>query len=265
MFNLKNSLKRAQRLIFHICPLWLGASFTVIAQSSQREIVNQPIEWFALVSNIKVHKNITLLAEGQFRYVQSFDPMQFQARTGIDIHLSKHLSVLPGYVYTLNPVYGKQPAAYVNNEHRIYGQVNYKHSIGKLALSHRVRLEKRYIQVHTKDQNGDIIDNGYSLHVNRGRYRFNAVLPLSEKLNPKTFYLNVYDEVFISWGGPITYHEPDQNRIFVGGGYQFTKLISFQAGALYQMLVKANGTKQENNVGFQAQLTYNFDFTKKEN
>ncbi len=259
-------MKRTCQSFKLISPCFFGTISFLPAQPDDREIVNQPIEWFVLVSNIKVHKNITLLAESHFRFAQSFDPMQFQMRTGIDFHLTKHLSVLQGYAYTWNPIYGKQPATFVNNEHRIFEQLNYKHSLGRWMLGHRIRLEQRYIQTHTKDQNGNIIDNGYSLHVNRARYRFNAVLPLhGEKLEPKMFFINVYDEVFLSWGDPVTFHEPDQNRIFVGGGYQFTKLVSAQAGAFYQLLIKANGTKQENNIGIQAQLTYNFDFTKKEN
>jgi len=239
--------------------------FSIYAQPANREIVNQPIEWFSLASSIKIHNRVSLIADGQFRYTQSFDPMQFQARTGIDFHLNKHLSVLAGYVYTWNPKYGKQPAAFVNNEHRIYEQLNYKHSVGKFTLSHRIRIEQRYIQVHSVDQGGIIYDNGYSMHVNRGRYRFNAVVPIKrEKLDAKSFFLNVYDEVFISWGSPITFHEPDQNRIFIGSGYQFTKLVNIQVGAIYQMLIKANGAKQENNVGFQVQFNYNFDLTGKE-
>ncbi len=38
-----------------------------------------------------------------------------------------------------------------------------------------------------------------------------------------------------------------------------------QGGFLYQMLIKANGAMQENNMGFQLQLTYAIDLTLKEN
>ncbi|MBA4146193.1 MAG: hypothetical protein C0523_10545, partial [Cytophaga sp.] len=61
-----------------------------------------------------------------------------------------------------------------------------------------------------------------------------------------------------------TYNEPDQNRIYAGLGYQFTKALSVQGGAFYQLLIKSNGSKQENNVGFQVQVYYNIDLTRKE-
>jgi len=236
-----------------------------IAQESGRETVTQSVEWFALGSNIKIHKRVSILAEGQFRYAQNFKPMQFQFRTGVDVTLNKHFSVLPlGYVYSWNPLYGKQPASFVNNEHRIFEQVMYKHALGRVNVSHRVRLEQRFIQVH-QNNNGEIIDEGYDLHLNRVRYRLMANIPLNhEKMEARTVYISLYDEAFLSWGKSLTYNEPDQNRVFAGAGYQITKQFSVQGGFFYQLLIKANGTKQENNVGMQFQVNYNIDLTKKE-
>jgi long-subunit fatty acid transport protein len=67
----------------------------------------------------------------------------------------------------------------------------------------------------------------------------------------------------MSWGEAVTYHEIDQNRIFVGFGYQFTKDFTIQTGYFWQLLVKANGAQQENNMGIGTWLTYNFDLTRK--
>jgi hypothetical protein len=239
-----------------------------IVQSSvaqaPRETVSQSIEWMAMTSNIKVHKHLNFVIEGQFRFVSNFEPMQFQVRTGPDVIVNKHWSFMPlAYVYVWNPQYGQQPNKYVNNEHRIYEQVVYKHSIGRLHFSHRARLEQRFLQVH-EDVNGEIVNEGYDLYTNRFRYRFAANIPINNsKMDPKTFYASVYDEFFFSWGDPVTFHKIDQNRIFAGIGYQVTKDFSFQGGFLYQMLVKANGAKQENNSGIQVQINYNIDLTKK--
>src|ERR1044071_7665272 len=94
------------------------------SQPHPTDKVTQGIEWFSLANNIKLHKRVSLLVEGQFRFAGQFEPMQFQFRTAPEIHVKKNLSEIPfGYVYTWNPLYGKQPAKYVNNEHRIYQQV----------------------------------------------------------------------------------------------------------------------------------------------
>lgn len=223
------------------------------------------MKWFAVTTNWKVSKQAAVILEGQFRQADGFQPMQYQFRTGVDVTINKHFSFVPvGYVYTWNFKYGEQPAAFGNNEHRIWEQVMYKHHVGRFHLSHRARLEQRFVQVHTDDGEGRIINEGYDVYLNRVRYRFMATVPLNRaKIEEKTYFASAYDEAFLSWGDHVTFHEPDQNRLFAGLGYQFSTPLSLQAGFLYQMLIKSNGAKQENNVGFQVQVTYNIDLTKR--
>ena len=241
--------------------LLIAIPIVTFSQTHPTDKVTQGIEWFSLANNIKVHKRLSLLVEGQFRFAGQFEPMQFQFRTGGEIHINKNLSVMPlGYVYTWNPTYGKQPAKYVNNEHRIYQQVSYKHKMGKVHLSHRGRFEERYIQVHTTE-NGDIINHGYDLLLNRFRYRLMANVPFKgTEIAPKTVFASFYDEVFVEWGKVVVHHV-DQNRAFAGLGYQVNKKLTMTGGFLYHMLVKLNGVQQENNLGVQVNATYNFDLT----
>jgi len=240
------------------------ASPGLFAQPKDRQIVNQSIEWFSIATNLKVSKRTSLLVEGQFRQAQNMQPMQYQFRTGAEFAINKHLSVMPlGYVYTWNFKYGKQPMAFENNEHRIYEQATYKHAIGRFSFSHRARLEQRFLQVHSKNTDGDVTYQGYDMYMNRLRYRFQTMFPLNhEKIQDRTFFATAYDEVFLDWGKPVTFHEPDQNRLFAGFGYQFKSPLSIQVGYLYHMLIKANGAQQENNTGIQVALTYNINLMK---
>jgi len=233
------------------------------AAQSNREIVTQSAEWFVLTSAIKIHKNVNILTEAHFRYVGNFEPQQYQFRIAPEISLPKNFLLVPiAYVYTLNYIYGEQPAQYANHENRLWEQLTYKHNIfGRVNISHRLRLEQRFMQHRTPEGEYE----GYSFHSNRLRYRLMANIPLNHsKMEPDTYYVSLYDEVFVSWGDPITYNKPDQNRIFAGVGYQATKLFTIQGGFFYQMLIKKNGLQQENNIGFQVQVTHNFDLTKKE-
>jgi hypothetical protein len=241
-------------------------SIGLFAQPADRQIVNQSLQWFSIASNIKLNNTVTVYVEGQFRYADNFDPMQYQARTALDITLNKHWSFVPlGYVYTWNYLYGKQPASFINNEHRVWQQLMYKHKFKTINLSHRFRVEERFIEIHTKDSEGVVLNQGYDNHQTRFRYRFMATMPLKgEKIEAKSFFAGVYDEVFVSRGKLVTFHEPDQNRIFAGLGYQFNSSFNILAGPLYQLLIKSNGAKQENNVGVQVMATYNFDLSKKE-
>ncbi|NOT76754.1 MAG: DUF2490 domain-containing protein [Cyclobacteriaceae bacterium] len=233
---------------------------------AQREVVNQPAQWFAFVSHTRVSKTFSILAEGQFRFVNNLEPMQFQARTGLDVSVNKHFSFMPmGYVYVWNPIYGNQPASYSNNEHRIFQQVQYIHQFGRFHFSHRVRLEQRFIQVHD-NVDGEIINRGYDLYLNRIRYRLQMIIPLTHKeMVPRTFYLSFYNELFADFGPNVVSSDPDQNRFFAGAGYKISNKVNFQVGYLHQTLVKLSWTKQEDNIGLQALFVYNIDLTKKEN
>ncbi|MBS1751986.1 MAG: DUF2490 domain-containing protein [Bacteroidetes bacterium] len=102
-------------------------------------------------------------------------------------------------------------------EFRIWQQLTFSDRLGRLMSDHRFRAEQRFIH-----------DDKYR---NRFRYRLNLVLPLSHKeLIPNTFYLTTFNEIFLSNRAPHF----ERNRIFGGGGYVFSKMLTTQAGYLYQ-------------------------------
>jgi len=244
--------------------LTLLHSFFTPAQAQDRQTVTQATEWTSATSSIKLTNRLTLMTEAHFRFVQMFEPMQVQVRTGLDLKLNKNWSVLPlGYVYTINPKYGKQPNVFVNNEHRLFEQVVLKHHAGKVNVSHRLRLEQRYIQVHTMENNDIVIDHGFTLHTNRLRYKIQGELPVGSGSEGKPWLaVVVSEEIFLSFGDAVVYHEPDQNRLFAGLSYHFTKDFYIQGGPFYQILIKSGGKRQENNIGALFTITYNFDFSK---
>jgi len=261
--NLLSGIIRSVKVLF--CAAFICIAFAGRAQGqpSGRQVVNQSIQWLSLNSNIKLNKKYGLSVDGQFRFAE-YGNMQHMIRGGFDYYVTKKLSVVPiGFSYIQNYLYGKQPASFVNNERRLWQQIAYKQTVSRAAISHRLRFEERFIQVHGKDANDQVVDKGFTNHQFRVRYRALANIPLNHaKMEPKTYYISIWDEVFISSGKSVTFHEPDQNRIFAGPGYQITKDLAVQGGFLYQMIIKSNGAKQENNVGFLLQMNYNFDLSK---
>lgn len=237
------------------------------SQSSLREVVTQQTEWFALNSNVKFHKKFGFAFDGQLRFVQGFENAQHYVRNGIEIYVTPKLSIVPiGYMHVWNFKYGKQPSSFVNNEHRIWQQILYRHNYRKLFFAHRFRFEQRFIQKHHTEIDGSLVNDGYDTYLNRIRYRLQVQIPLNkEKIEPGAWFVGIFDEAFYSWGKSITFSRPDQNRLYTAIGYQFNKKFSIQGGAFYQMLIKKNGAQQENNVGTLIQVGYNLDFSKSEN
>ena len=237
---------------------------SAIAQSGERT-VTQLVQWAAVTSHVKVSPRLSILLDGQFRQVGQVNPQQYQLRTGLDVKLNKSFSIVPlGYVYTWNHLYGKQPARYVNNEHRIWQQVTYKHSLGRVDIEHRLRPEQRFIERRYVNDAGSVVYDGYSDFQFRLRYRLQARVPLNQQtLGPDTYYAIIYDELFGSRGEYVTYDKPDQNRVFLGVGYQVHNDFSFHIGGIYQMLMKRNGEQQENNLGVLLQFNYNIDLAQR--
>lgn len=248
-----------------ILSLILIAQAPATAQAS-RQTVDQSITWFSLNSNVKVTKKWSAAIDGQFRFVKDLESMQHMLRIGASYDITSKLSVVPaGYAFIWNYKYGKQPSGFVNNERRVWQQVFFKHKIKYIPVNHRLRLEERFIQNHNATNEGTPEGDSFSDFQWRLRYRFLVNIPLNKKsMEPNTIYVSIWDEAFVSWGKTVTYNKINQNRLFVGPGYQVDKQLSVQAGFIQQILVKANGAKQENNAGFLVQLNYNLDLTKKE-
>jgi hypothetical protein len=250
-------LKISKKLIALILVLHFGNT-----HAQERETVTQTITWFSFNSNLQIAKKFFIVTDAQVRFVHDFQNMQQMVRAGISYDITPHLSVVPiGYAFIYNFKYGKQPAAFVNHEQRLWQQVFYKHKIKNVPMNHRLRLEERWQQ----ERNASNESNDYSNYQWRMRYRILANIPLSKKtLEPKTLYLSLWDEFFWSWGEPVTFHEINQNRIFIGPGYQLTKNTQIQAGFYSQMLIKGDGSKQENNRGLLIQINANADLRNKD-
>ena len=111
--------------------------------------------------------------------------------------------------------------------------------------------------------NNDLIDDGFINYQGRLRYRAYLTIPLNKvDTRPNYIFLLVWDEVHFSWGSAVKSIQPNQNRIFLGAGYQISKSTSVQGGFFNQFLKKDNGTQEENNIGGMVQLNFALDFSK---
>ena len=64
------------------------------------------------------------------------------------------------------------------------------------------------------------------------------------------YFLNFYNEIFLNFDDPRTF---DQNRLYSGAGYQFTRLSNLQLGLLWQARSSADFFR------LQIWYTHNFD------
>ncbi|OIN60495.1 hypothetical protein BLX24_04015 [Arsenicibacter rosenii] len=194
---------------------------------------------------------------------------QSLARAGIQYSLTDHIKTSAGYTLLLGFPYGRFPeseAGVPNPEHRMYQDIDLEQTTGRLQLTHRFRLEQRWMSTWP-DTGGDQ-SPGWQ-YQNRARYRIRGALPLGQPtMDEANWYLTAYDELFIGFGPNVQLDIFDQNRIFLGLGYRFSPSFRLEAGFLNQVVQHAEADPatrlpvMERNNGFTLSVYGDLDFRR---
>jgi hypothetical protein len=123
---------------------------------------------------------------------------------------------LPSLTLSIGHIFQKSTS---ENENRIFQQFVYSKRLRAAILTHRVRLEERFIEEEFKT---------------RVRYQLGGRIPLrGDEIDSGEFYLNVYNEFYFSTTGERNAFFSD-DWLFGGVGYMTKNLGSFEAGPLVQ-------------------------------
>jgi hypothetical protein len=248
----------------------LITTLQVSAQSvpSVRENAKHNNAWLMYFGNHKVTSKFGIHAEVQVRRNDFFQNwQQLLLRTGIDFHTAQVRYTL-GYGYVETHPYGEFPVAKTFPEHRMWQQALVSNAVGCIKLSHRYRLEQRWIGSSITGKFEDV------RYENRFRYMARINIPLQGKsIDPKTFYIGLYDEIFVNFGNQVGYNLFDQNRLYGALGYSLGKLGRIEVGYLHQLvqqrklLTTVNGLKNiiETNQTIQIALISDLLFYKEKN
>jgi hypothetical protein len=151
-----------------------------------------------------------------------------------------------GYAFVETWPYGKLPVALRFPEHRMWQQVQVNQGLGRVAMTHRYRLEQRWLgRTALEDAEPRVQD---WVRTNRFRYRVQATIPFQGRtLDDGEFYANVSDEVFLNWGANVQRNVFDQNRLAGSIGRRLSPSWRVELGYLEQLLQKADGRTLERN------------------
>ncbi|MEL6699266.1 MAG: DUF2490 domain-containing protein [Bacteroidota bacterium] len=195
--------------------------------------------WLMYFGTNRVSDKLSIHTEAQYRLYEFSDNFnQLLLRTGLNYHIADHAMATAGYAFIPTRTF----AGVNSSENRIWQQFILRNKLGPVAFEHRYRLEQRWVQ-----------QDGVTTYSDRARYRLFFTIPLNKpKIEPETFFLAFYDEVFIN----ITENPFSQNRLFGAVGYAVNKNLSFQVGYLRNRL----GPNNFNRVQFA--VFFNPDFRK---
>jgi long-subunit fatty acid transport protein len=201
--------------------------------------------WNVININLKVNKKWNVFTEVQLRSLSFYDQYHYyEYKGGATYKINDNFSATTGIgSYNTFSEGGNFELPMQNKEIRTWGQINMKNPLEMVTFEHRYRAEQRFTS------------NGYR---NRFRYRLGATIPLnSKKIAPKTVYALIWNELFFTDKEPYF----ERNRFFIGGGYEISKNIAFQAGYIHQFDYKINDETGRDFLNIS--LLYNVDLTKK--
>ena len=220
--------------------------FSVITSLAFAQTVNQSSGWFMFLNSTKFNDKWGMHFDLQVRSQNNWDGVRhLLVRPGITYYISKSSNATLGYLYT--PTFlqddiliGGGTLKTTLTEHRIWQQYIYSHQPWKgAALSHRFRLEQRFIERQTDD-----------LFSQRLRYFFRLVQPLqkAEGAFTKGIFAALQNELFFNLQNKEKLNGSffDQNRAYLAVGYRFSKAFDIEAGYLNQAVNGANNDTMNN-------------------
>jgi Protein of unknown function (DUF2490) len=205
-------------------------SFLSFAQNDRLTDHNNT-NWLQVFNSIRLNKKWSLHAEYQWRRENGLKNWQQSLlRAGVNRKLNENITVHLGYAWIETFPYGDFPIASAGTfpEHRIYEQISFKQPFKKWTLTHRFRIEQRWLG---RVQPGTDREIEEWLFLHRFRYQFRTQLSLSSK-----WYAVAADEIFIGAGKNVGINIFDQNRIFLLAGYKLNPAVSIEAGYFNQTL-----------------------------
>ena len=217
------------------------ALFSALSVNAQN--VKNPDLGSWTVTNIifSINKKWALWSEQQARSYKFYDQFYYhEVKGGVQYNITSSASAVIGngqYV-TYSPG-GNFKNPTLIHEYRLWEQLTLTNNLDRLKLEHRYRVEQRWQTTGFR---------------NRFRYRISAALPLNhEKLVPKTVYLNVFNEIFLTDSKPHF----ERNRFSVGAGYKFSNNFTLQTAWTNHYEFKATGNSYRINF-LQTSLLFNF-------
>lgn len=224
-------------------------SFHILFSQNDRYNDFNNVNWGQVFVTKKISAKTDWLVEYQWRRTNGLKSWQQGLfRTAIQYKPSVAVSLAAGYAQAETFAYGDFPIA--NNgtfpEHRLFEQVVLKQELRKTTVSHRFRIEQRFVGRVKAGTDREIEDWVYS---NRFRY----LLKIQHAFTPK-LYAWCGDEIFIGAGKNVGVNIFDQNRIFLQMGAKLSKNLSVEAGYFNQTLQQGrrinNQTIMQRNNGF---------------
>lgn len=222
--------------------------------------------WLGTFQNYKITNRTGLYFDAQLRSTGQWQQVHaLLLRPGINLYLTPSLTATVGYAYIPQQRISGNVTGYLP-EHRTWQQLLFTHPVRPhsrhipgASLSHRLRLEQRYLPLYHPEGN-TLVQNGHR-HAGRLRYFTRGLVPLNSQASPgqqasaspsftKGFFAAIQNEIFFNIGdtSPANGKIFDQNRAYVAAGYRWNRQFDMEVGYMNQYISGAAGISTNNHI-----------------
>lgn len=227
--------------------------------SQTREIHSREQAWVAYFNQTRLTDRFGLWLDVHWRQTGDFvdRPFQFLFRPALTGYIKDNLRVSTGYAFISHfPAEGLETS---RPESRMWEQIWWNQKYQDFSLLQWLRLEQRFLRNISNDE----LQDGY-LYTNRIRYNAMFTVPLKGKdMVAGIPFVVVANELFINFGKNIVYNTFDQNRLFLGLGYQITSHANAQFGYMNIFQQEAAGNRYMVTHALRLYLLQSIDVRKK--
>lgn len=174
--------------------------------------------WYMYVGRNQIADKWSIQTDVHLRtYEVASNFQQLLIAPGINYHLKDGRCASLGYAHMYTESYLKDARLTTASENRCWQAYLMNNQVGRIHFTHRYMLEERWITSNL----------GVERYLTRARYLIQVAIPLNNaEMKPKTVFFSAIDDVMLH----IKKNPFDQNRLFVGLGYQVSKALTLQAG-----------------------------------
>jgi hypothetical protein len=217
----------------------------------QFEVSNQT--WIGYFNQTRLTERSGVWADVHYRLADDFvkEKTIAIARVAYIYYLSENVKLMAGYAFAnrfSNVGVSSIP------EHRPWQQIQWLQAKKRFVLTQSVRIEQRF---RRKVTDGELTDD-YNFNW-RFRYNISFTVPLwSKDVQPESWFLIFGNDIHINAGKEVMHSYFDQNRSFLGLGYQFTSELNAHLGYLF-ILQQAEADRYLHINAIRLFLTHNLD------
>ncbi|SMD31949.1 Protein of unknown function [Reichenbachiella faecimaris] len=228
----------------------------IILLFSVVDVCGQEVEgelggWFLILNHYSINEKWRVGNELHVRRNYGIkEQEQFLIRPYIDYKLNENAILTAGYTYLKTSQVAQTQLPIAVPENNVWEQLTLNQTYGKLMISHRYRMEHRFIGMPEEDAQGDYVIDGHKF-ANRFRYRLTVKRDLGD-----IWFAHLFNEVWIHQDGlkPSSF---DRNWLYAGVGYRVAKTGNVQLGYMHQW-VKSGSENYMKRPTLQLTLQYDF-------